>query len=139
MSPCFQDYQKRLQTNLDLACCVSICMFACFSSHDFPLCVFNRHPTAQKCKSGKFEALSCPEECMRLSMFTLQTGDLYSVFPCHLLRACWVQLTSTLNRNMQIQRICKDVHQKVMTRLLNPIWGVEKKSKQAFRCLRGFI
>lgn len=34
-------------------------------------------PTASRCKSGKFEALNCPE-----SVFTLQTSDLYVSLLC---------------------------------------------------------
>lgn len=59
-------------------------------------CVFNCLTALQRCKSGEFEALSCPKVCIYL-FFRLVTCICFHI-------ACWAHLPMSLNRrNMQIQ------------------------------------
>lgn len=99
-----------------------IWMFACFLVLTRLSSVCSK---VQRCKSGEFEAPSRRKECLCLSVFTLQTAGLYSMFPCHVLHAWWVQLPVTRDRNMQIdtRKIMKQA-----TKSDDHFWAVSEAS-----------
>lgn len=63
-----------LLSNVTFACLLVFLVFTRPSS------VYSK---VQRCKSGQFEAISCPEEGARLSVYSADGGPAWHVFPGH--------------------------------------------------------
>lgn len=115
MPSCFQDYQKWLQTDLDLVCCVwylHICFTFSLYSHGFSLC-------AQLSSDGSKMQIRW--------MWGPKSPRVVYVFlclPCRLAtcRACF---SAVFSMHAGSSSTCTT---KLTTSLLNRIWGVKKNN-----------